>query len=536
MPDVAAVIARRLYEAGCRYAFGIPGGEVLHLIDALERAGIRFLLCKHENAGGFMAEGVYHATGAPALLVATLGPGVANLVNVVANAHQDRVPMIVLTGCMDAADAVGYTHQIFDHRAVLAPVTKASFTVVADAAGAIVDKALAIAGDPRPGPVHLDLPIRVATTPSSGPLPRRVRPAPAAPASGPDLEAAQGLLRNARRPIAIGGLDLLQQPGAAATAAAAFLKRFEIPLITTYKAKGVLPESHPLALGAAGLSPKADAILLPLLRASDCVLLLGYDPIEMRAGWRDPWPQDAPVVELAAVPNTHYVHQARHSFVGDIAAGLDALGAGIARSGPWPAGEIEAAGKVLAAAFPRSEEWGPAAVIDAARRVWPEEGVATVDTGAHRILLNQIWTCARPGRLLQSTGLCTMGCALPLAIGYSLAAGREPVLTFTGDAGLEMVLGELATARDLELPVILVVFVDEALALIERKQRMGQYPSRGVTFGATDFVAVAEAMGGTGVTVTDRETLASAIAEGRRRRGFTVIACPIGARAYDDRF
>ncbi len=535
MPDVAEVVARRLYEAGCRLAFGIPGGEVLHLIDALERAGIRFVLCKHENAGGFMAEGAFHATGAPAVLVATLGPGVANLVNVVANAHQDRVPMIVLTGCIDAADAVGYTHQIFDHRAVLAPVTKASFTLVPGAAGAMIDKALAIAGDPRPGPVHLDLPIRVAKAATSGPLPRRVRPAPAAPAVGPDLEAARDLLRDARRPIAVGGLDLLLQPGAAASAAA-FLERFEIPLITTYKAKGVLPERHPLALGAAGLSPKADAILLPLLRASDCILLLGYDPIEMRAGWRDPWPQGAPVVELTALPNTHYVHQARHSFVGDIAAGLDALGTGVARSGPWPAGEIEAAREALATAFPRNEEWGAAAVIDTVRRVWPEDGVATVDTGAHRILLSQIWPCARPGTLLQSTGLCTMGCALPLAIGYSLAAGGEPVLACTGDAGLEMVLGELATARDLELPVIVLVFVDAALALIERKQRMAQYPCHGVTFGATDFAAVAQAMGGTGVTVTDRDGLASAIAEGRRRRGFTVIACPIGERPYDGRF
>ncbi len=535
MPDVAEVIARRLREAGCRFAFGIPGGEVLHLIEALEWAGIRVLLCKHENAGGFMAEGTFHATGAPAVVVATLGPGVANLVNVVANAQQDRVPMIVLTGCIDATDAVGYTHQIFDHRAVLAPVTKASFTVVPGAAGAIIDKALAIAGDPRPGPVHLDLPIRVAKAATSGPLPRRVRPAPAAPAVGPDLEAARNLLRDARRPIAVGGLDLLLQPGAAASAAA-FLERFEIPLITSYKAKGVLPERHRLALGAAGLSPKADAILLPLLRASDCILLLGYDPIEMRAGWRDPWPQEAPVVELTALPNTHYVHQARHSFVDDIAAGLDALGAGIARSGPWPAGEIEAAKEALGAAFPRNEEWGPAAVIDTVRRVWPEDGVATVDTGAHRILLSQIWLCPRPGTLLQSTGLCTMGCALPLAIGYSLAAGGEPVVAFAGDAGLEMVLGELATARDLRLPVIVVVFVDGALALIELKQRAAGLAARGVTFGLTDFAAVAAAMGGVGVTVQEREGLAAAVLEARERRGFTVIACPIGERPYDGRF
>ena len=94
---IADVIARRLYEAGVRYAFGVPGGEVLTLVDALEKAGIRFLLAKHENAAGFMAEGVWHMTGAPGVLVCTVGPGAANAVNVTANAEQDRVPLIVLT-------------------------------------------------------------------------------------------------------------------------------------------------------------------------------------------------------------------------------------------------------------------------------------------------------------------------------------------------------------------------------------------------------------------------------------------------------
>jgi len=125
----ADVLARRLYAAGCRYAFGMPGGEVLTLIDALENAGIQFVLTKHENAAGFMGEGVHHVDGAPAILVATVGPGAMNGVNVIANAEQDRVPLIVLTGCVDAAEAESYTHQVLDHRAVFEPITKATFTL-----------------------------------------------------------------------------------------------------------------------------------------------------------------------------------------------------------------------------------------------------------------------------------------------------------------------------------------------------------------------------------------------------------------------
>ena len=121
----ADVVAKRLYEAGCRWAFGMPGGEVLTLLDALEKAGIKFVLTKHENAAGFMAEGTYHRTGAPGILLATVGPGALNGINVVENAREDRVPLMVLTGCVDPETAEVYTHQVLDQREVFKGVTKA---------------------------------------------------------------------------------------------------------------------------------------------------------------------------------------------------------------------------------------------------------------------------------------------------------------------------------------------------------------------------------------------------------------------------
>ncbi|MEE3100806.1 MAG: thiamine pyrophosphate-binding protein, partial [Pseudomonadota bacterium] len=133
VPTSADVIALRLREAGVRHAFGVPGGEVLALIAALERNGIRFVLARHENAAGFMAEAAWHATGAPGVLVATVGPGLANAVNVVANAQQDRVPLIVISGRIPEAEALTYSHQVMDHQAVLRPLVKASFEARAGA-------------------------------------------------------------------------------------------------------------------------------------------------------------------------------------------------------------------------------------------------------------------------------------------------------------------------------------------------------------------------------------------------------------------
>jgi acetolactate synthase-1/2/3 large subunit len=198
--NAADVIAQRLYQAGCRYAFGIPGGEVLTIVDALTRAGIEFILTKHENAAGFMAEGTWHATGAPGVLVATVGPGIANAVNVIANAEQDRVPLIAISGCVGAAEALSYTHQIFDHQAVLRPVVKATLEVAEGAADVAVEKALAIAMEGRKGPVHLDLPIAVAASDHPAPGPQR-RPSEMTAPSGPMLAEAQEMFFRAERPL-----------------------------------------------------------------------------------------------------------------------------------------------------------------------------------------------------------------------------------------------------------------------------------------------------------------------------------------------
>jgi acetolactate synthase I/II/III large subunit len=538
MIRAADILAQRLYQAGCRHAFGMPGGEVLTLVDALEKAGIRFVLVKHENAGGFMAEGVFQRTGAPAVLVATLGPGATNAVNVVANAEQDRVPLIVLTGCVDADEALTYNHQVMDHRALFASITKATFTLSASGAQIIADKALNRALSPRPGPVLIDVPITVADARSiASSLPRADAPMATAPAQGAMLDEARGWIAGAQRPLILVGLDAMDGDAPAAIRDAA--ERLNAPVITTYKAKGVLPEDHALAMGGAGLSPLADKHLLPLVRAADVIIAVGYDPIEMRPGWRNPWDlQNQRVIDLMPVANTHDMHAATLSVICDPASGLRALMQGLAPSSAkaWPQGEPDATKAALAKAFAAGDEWGPAAVVATARAVLPRETIASVDSGAHRILLSQMWETYEPRTLMQSTGLCTMGCALPLALGAKLVEPDRPVVAFTGDGGLLMTLGDLSTLSELKLPVIVVVFCDASLALIEKKQRERQLPNAAVDFAPVDFPAIANAFGGHGVRVSDSAALDAALRSALQRKDqFTLIACEIARGAYDGR-
>ena len=270
---------------------------------------------------------------------------------------------------------------------------------------------------------------------------------------------------------------------------------------------------------------------MPLIAQSDCLLLLGYDPIEMRVGWRNPWGNDKTVIEIAPLERDHGMHAVSVSIVGEIAPTLGALIHVVPYR--WATNEPTKAWTALRQEFSGPQTWGPHAAFRTLREVMPDETIVTADSGAHRILLSQMWACRAPRTLLQSSGFCTMACALPLAAGAKLGRGGVPVVCVVGDAGLDMAAGELATLRDLGLPVIICVLVDESLALIDLKQRKNQLPSVGVSFGKTDFAAVARAYGGHGADVASASELRTELEQSLTRDMFSIIAIHIPDRAYD---
>lgn len=533
---IADIAAATLHEYGIRHAFGMPGGEVLTLVDALRDAGIRFVLCRHETPAATMAAGAGIAGNTPGLLVTTLGPGLANAVNAVADAAQERLPLVIISGVVDHDIRHRYTHQVLDHASLLRGLVKGSFEIEAAGAGATTARAIELALTPPFGPVHLDLAPGTAAllaSPADRPArPARTQPITARPQDRPVVELAE-LLSGAERPLVLAGFEAVR--AGAGAAVRKLCERLDAPLITTYKAKGLVDETHPLCLGAAGLSPLADTLLLEVVSKADVILLVDYDPIEMRQGWLEPFHTGQTVVELCGRPFDHAMQRSDRRLLGPTGTTVDALAEALEANSPrWANGEAEIAKEKLEAAFAAPSQWGAHAVVETLQSVLDEDAIVTVDSGAHRILLSQKFRVRKPMGLLQSAGFCSMGIAVPLAAGVKTAAPGRKVVAVVGDGGLEMGLGELATLRDERLNIVIVVIQDESLALIDLKQKRLGLAQYGVGLGKTPFEDIANAYAGYGARVANRADLAAELNDALDRETFSLIVCEIKATDYVD--
>ncbi|HZW31732.1 MAG TPA: thiamine pyrophosphate-binding protein [Isosphaeraceae bacterium] len=525
MATVAQVIARSLARAGVRYVFGHPGGEVAHLIEALRREGIPFVLTRHEATAAFMAASWGELSGQPGVCLSTLGPGATNLLSGVAHAFLDRCPLVAITAQLATSRQVQATHQHLDLAALYAPVTKATITVGADTAGVAVERALYLAMAERPGPVHLIVPSNVASQESPGPVWDRPLSIPARPGVDPAaIEAAGELLARAHRPAVLVGI------GAVRCGASEPLRRLaealRAPVVTTPKAKGILPEDHPLAAGV--LDMTGDAVVDELLREADLLVTAGLDVVELIK----PWTFEAPVVHLDTVPNVERLYAARLEVIGDVAAALAGL-AERARPSAWAEERLRVHRQRLRAALTaRVPGLAPQTVMEIVREVLPRNGVVACDVGAHKILLGQVWTAYEPRTYLVSNGLSSMGAGLPGALAARLWWPKRPVVAIIGDGGFGMYLGELETAVRLGVALPIVVLVDGSLSLIKLGQLQRGYLPSGVDFGCPRLAEIARGFGAVGVRVETAEAVRAAMEQALGHSGITVIEAIVDAGAY----
>ncbi len=527
---MAMALAQALREAGIARVCGLPGGENVELLEALRRLGIDFVLVHNESSALYMAAAAARITGRPAACLTTLGPGLANAIAGLGHAWLDRVPLLLLTAQVPAALAGRHTHQLLDQLALTRPLTKAVHALQpGDDPRAIVQELLRVAVSGRPGPVHLQLSRDIA----SGPAASVARPRPFAWPSPPspdltDLARARALWRGARRPLILAGPGVDAQGCHAQLLALAQAAR--APLITTPKAKGAIPSTHPLAAGVIGLT-RADPVYA-LLAEADCLLAIGFDVVELVR----PWEAAAPLIWLAPWANVDPCLPAAAAFTGDMVPVLRRLldSSGAAEAA-WGAARVARLRESLAQRrfpAPARGRMAPRDLLAALRQAAPPDTALAVDVGSHKILASLEWPAPRPGRFLVSNGLSCMGYGLPAAIGAGLALDRAPTLCLTGDAGMAMVLGELELLTRLSTPVVTIVMNDAALDLIRLAQHRAGAPAWGTEFTNPDFVKVAAAWGIPALRSADAAECEAALREALRARQPLLLDALIDPAAY----
>lgn len=533
MPTLSELIAQKLSEAKVDVVFGLPGGENVEVLDALRKRGIDFVLARNESSAVFMADTHARLTGGIGVALTTLGPGATNAYAGIAHAYLDRSPVLLITAQNDPKLIGSHTHQVLDLQAVFRPVTKFTATLSLDSANATIAYALALTRSGRPGPVHLSIPAALAnqqvdstslSTPSVAkhPLGMAVRMV-----DENQIAKAKEILSTSRRPVIVAGLGL--EPDRPYSQLRALAEKFHAPLIDLPKSKGALPADHPLFAGTLGLTMNDPAY--EILDASDCIIAIGFDVVELVRSWKQP----QPLIWVCTWENQDPRIDSACELVGNLNDTLDALldvtlsvdeAWGERRLSTWREARHP---QGMAGAAPN--RIFPADVLDSLRHHTPPEVIVTTDVGSHKIFTSLNWKALKPNTFFVSNGLSVMGFGVAAAIAAARTTG-EPTVSITGDAGLAMVLGELALAVELDLPLIVVVMNDSALDLIRFAQTKRDLQVFGTEFVNPNYELIARGYGFTYARVTNRSECDLAVQTAVASRKPALLEMMIDPSAY----
>lgn len=530
--NVARNVVGALRDMGVRHVFGVPSGGWVDYMEAIRTTdGIDFVLTSHEGGAGFMADVCGRLTGVPGVCFGTFGPGATNLATGVGGATLDRSPMIALTDEMPASLRGRTVQMAIDHQALFAPLTKATMRIEADGAVATLADAARIALSGRPGAVHVGLPqgmsadaVEAATI---GTIAADPVPAPAAA----DIDALVAAFTVAEKPVLAIGLGAVH--ARIEDRIVALAERFGLPVLLTPMAKGMLAEDHP---NYAGVLFHALSDMVGKTHAeADLVVAVGYDPIEFNY---ESWMKDGlALASIDVVPADidRDMHPVVAEVVGAIAPALDALIALPAGPKAW---DLLALAERKAAMFAklvgRDGPFGPCAALDVLRDVLPDEGIMTCDVGAHTHLIGQHWRTPKPGTQIMTNGWSAMGFGLPAAIAAKLSRPDTPVCCVLGDGGFLMTAGELATAVREKLPLVIVIFTDNDLALIRIKQEKKQNPIYGTPVRAEGTIGGPSLFGVPVTVARDPAEFRAALEAGFAADGPVIVEALLDSREYDE--
>ena len=526
----ADAVVRALENAGVEYLFGVQGGAIMPVYDALFHSEMTHVTMAHEQGAAHAADAYGIVSGEPGICLATSGPGATNLVTGLADSNMDSDPVLALTGQVPTDFVGSDAFQETDTVGVTAPVTKANFFADdSETVGEEVGAAFALAKRGRQGPTLVDLPKDVTKGPATddpGPprTPSTYNP-PETADPGAVAEAAE-VLADADRPMILSGGGVIKAE--ACEELRTFAMDHEIPVVTTMPGIGSFPEDHELALEMAGMHGTGYANMA--ITTTDCMLAIGTRFDDRLTGGVETFAPDAEIIHVDIDPAEVSKNvEADYPLIGDAKAVLGQLADAMPRSpaaDPWRErvqGWKEA--YPLDYAAPDDEPVKPQFVVETFDAATADDAIVTTGVGQHQMWACQYWTYTEPRTWVSSHGLGAMGYGLPAAIGAKLAAPDQEVVCFDGDGSFLMTCQELSVAVRENLDLTVVVLNNAAIGMVRQWQdaffgerhMASEYP------WVPAFDTLAEAFGAQGFRIDTYDEVADVVEEALAYDGPSVV-------------
>jgi acetolactate synthase-1/2/3 large subunit len=505
----AEALVRCLEEEKVEIIFGLPGGAIVPVYDALYHSKIKHVLVRHEQGAAHAADGYARATGRVGVCLATSGPGATNLVTGIANAYMDSVPMVIFTGQVNVSQVGTDAFQEVDITGITMPITKHNYLVKdPKKLPEIVKKAFHIASTGRPGPVLVDLPRDVASATIDFRPPKEISLRgykPTYRGHPTKISEAAKLIREAQRPVIYAGGGVINSGAAGELKELA--EKIGAPVTNTFMGLSSFPGDHPLFLGMLGLHGTRYANLA--VTECDLLIALGARFDDRVTGRLSSFAPRARIVHIDIDPAEIGKNvRVDVPIVGDVRQVLEALLPLVERAdrSSWLK-RIEELKRLYPLRYEREGGLKPQFIIEQLYGFTGGNAVVVTDVGQHQMWVAQYYRFRRPRTLISSGGLGTMGFGLPAAVGAQMGLPGERVILVTGDGSFQMNIQELATVREQNLPVKIFILNNQQLGMVRQLQEVyceGRYIAVDFQFHP-DFAVLARAYGMEGYTVQTEE-------------------------------
>ena len=506
--------------------YGIPGEENIDVMDALLDSKIKFVTTRHEQGAAFMADVYGRLTGRAGVCLATLGPGATNLITGVADANMDLAPIVAIAGQGSTKRLHKESHQILDLVNLFDPISKYSTQIrEGEIIPEIVRKAFKVAQTEKPGCSFIDFPENIAGAEVEDKEPLFVQSpvTPTPPESMMD-EAAK-VISNARFPMVMAGNGVIRAD--AEEQLVSFAEKLNIPVATTFMAKGAIPFSHNLSLGAVGLQA-SDYISCGFNRA-DVVICVGYDIVEYHPHlWHKD--KDIKIIHINASPaevDEYYIVEV--GVIGDIGQALDGIAERATAKDEYLAANLRQTivDEMAAHADDTDFPIKPQKILWDLRQALNPEDVVISDVGAHKMWMARMYQEEVSNTCIISNGFASMGIAVPGALAAKFVFPERKIVAVTGDAGFMMNSQEIETALRHGLAFVILIWTDSEYGLIKWHQLRHFGRSSNISFNNPDFVKYAESFGAKGYRVESAGDLLPTLKKAIADDTVVIIDCPV---------